>query len=415
MVEYIPRKTHWAVLLAVVWLIMPDLVSAKIFKVNNSYDINDLSPGDGNCVSLILVSPPYVTIFCTLRGAVEEANKLPGPDEIELPYGVIRLSIEGKEEEEGVTGDLDIRESVTIRGKGTGMTVIDGSSLDRVFDIHDSNTVVILKDLSLINSFIPENGGIVRNGGNLQFENVILMMDDTDESQTYGKGGLLFNSGDFTARSTSFHRGKGYEGGGIYNSPEGNVRIYSSTVSSNSAVHGAGIYNSGWMQLENTTISTNGDDQTLQGGGVFNADALSFRHVTVAHNISQNGGGVFNRGIAYLESTMVAENSGQDCYNNAYHISYGYNLDSDNSCLLDHADDKPGEIPGLKPLDNYGGQTMVHDLYPYSSARDGGGASVVSVDQRGVVRPVNKRYDIGSVEFSGFPFPSTFSPLLLQD
>ena len=152
---------------------------ADTFTVNSTDDANDLDPGNNLCVSFLIVSPPFVFPFCTLRGAIEEANSLPGPDIINLPPGILNLSLAGTDEDDSATGDLDITESLTIIGQGAIRTIIDGAQLDRVIDILGPGVTVTLRDLTLlngrVNSGLPGNlrgGAAIRNGGELILENV---------------------------------------------------------------------------------------------------------------------------------------------------------------------------------------------------------------------------------------------------
>ena len=55
---------------------------------------------------------------CTLRAALQEANALAGDDIIVLPAGAYILTIVGAGENNVATGDLDIRENLTITGAG---------------------------------------------------------------------------------------------------------------------------------------------------------------------------------------------------------------------------------------------------------------------------------------------------------
>src|SRR4029079_14318295 len=73
---------------------------AATFVVNSTLDATDVLPGNGAC------SP--ATAVCTLRAAVQEANALPGTHVIVLPAGIYRLTIPGRGEVRGATGDLDI-------------------------------------------------------------------------------------------------------------------------------------------------------------------------------------------------------------------------------------------------------------------------------------------------------------------
>jgi CSLREA domain-containing protein len=78
-------------------------VPAVTLTVDTATDAVDAAPGDGTCDA----APPDRR--CTLRAAVQEANALPGADEIVVPAGSYLLTIRGRDEDDGATGDLDIR------------------------------------------------------------------------------------------------------------------------------------------------------------------------------------------------------------------------------------------------------------------------------------------------------------------
>ena len=73
--------------------------------------------------------------FTSLREAIIAANAGSGGDTIVLAAGSYTLAITGTGENHAATGDLDIRQSVTIVGQGAGSTIIDGAGIDRVFQV----------------------------------------------------------------------------------------------------------------------------------------------------------------------------------------------------------------------------------------------------------------------------------------
>src|SRR5438105_15181467 len=86
---------------------------AATFTVNDTDDGIDAVPGDGVCLI-----PNRHT--CTLRAAIMEANALPGADAIILPAGRFMLRFPGVSEDDGLKGDLDITDDVSITGAGQG-------------------------------------------------------------------------------------------------------------------------------------------------------------------------------------------------------------------------------------------------------------------------------------------------------
>jgi hypothetical protein len=71
----------------------------------------------------------------SLRSAIMAADAKPNADTIIIPGGTYQLTIAGANEDNSATGDLDIKGNVTITGQSSSSTIIDGNSLDRVFQI----------------------------------------------------------------------------------------------------------------------------------------------------------------------------------------------------------------------------------------------------------------------------------------
>ncbi len=104
------------------------MASAAQFPVNDTGDV-PLDPTAPPCVCRIA---PRST-RCTLRAAIQAANACVGHDVIQIqPLGHYDLTIAGAGESLGQTGDLDIREGVTIQGNGVW---VSQHAQDRVFDV----------------------------------------------------------------------------------------------------------------------------------------------------------------------------------------------------------------------------------------------------------------------------------------
>src|SRR5512138_1392513 len=101
----------------------PQPVLAASFTVNSTGDTVDASPGNGVCAD--------ASNNCTLRAAIMEANALAGADIITLPAGTYQLTLAnagGANEDNSATGDLDINQSLTINGAGSGTTIIEAGT-----------------------------------------------------------------------------------------------------------------------------------------------------------------------------------------------------------------------------------------------------------------------------------------------
>lgn len=111
------------------------------------------------------------------------------------------------------------------------------------------------------------------------------------------------------------------DGGGIYNS--GRLTINNSTISGNSAAFGGAIYSSGGVTTNGATIS--GNTATQGGGGIYNNAGGSLPDVLnnslLINNHSNGfGGGIYNRDTMQLNGTTVQNNSAVGSGGGAFNV-----------------------------------------------------------------------------------------------
>jgi CSLREA domain-containing protein len=98
-------------------------------------------------------------------------------------------------------------------------------------------------------------------------------------------------------------------GGGIYNS--GTLTLNASTISGNSVNYGGGLHNDGVITLNNSTVSAN--SATNSGGGIYSAETgtVTLNSSTVSDNSAVDGGGIVHRPTATLtlSSSTISDNS----------------------------------------------------------------------------------------------------------
>lgn len=118
-------------------------------------DRTDDEPSASACVA-------GVPADCSLRGAILNANRTPGPATIELPAGLYRIDVVGANEDGAESGDLDITDDLTITGiadpSGAPPAISPIDSYDRVFDVDPgrSHPTVALAGLAIQGGlFIP--------------------------------------------------------------------------------------------------------------------------------------------------------------------------------------------------------------------------------------------------------------------
>lgn len=403
----------------------PQPLEAKNFRVNTTVDINDLETGNGLCVAFvsISISPPQIRTFCSLRAAIEEANALPGEDIIYLEAGSYQVELDGTGEDQALTGDLDITDSVKIIGDGAELTVVDADGRDRVFDIFGSTTEVALSGIAVINGSLPldlapehKGGGGIKNRAVLSLDNVTVSNNSVMGVTVDDVGGGLLNTGACSISKSILHDNQALEGGGIYNDSTGSLIVQASTVHSNISQGGGGLSNYGTGSLTNTTLSNNqvSPGSPQPGGALNNLNQLQLMFCTIAGNTAATGGGIGNQGSLTMVNTLIADNLNSNCQLSIDILSNGHNLDSDGSCgLTTSPTDLSNVDPQLEPLRKNARSTLTHALGLSSPAIDAGTPLLdVELDQRGVNRPQGNGVDIGAYERIPFSIAPLITPLL---
>ena len=432
-------------------LFMSSITCAATFTINSLDDSVDANHGDGVCADN--------SGNCTIRAAIQECNKLAGPDIINLPANTYNLNIEGKDEDNSATGDLDIIDDLTILGADAGNTIINGNKKDRVLHIIDSIKVEISK-VQIINGLAAFGGGLLnedatinlndsiisRNnadseGGGLYNAGTILIsdsiisgnfavlnggagivnlgtatLDDSiiSQNRTHNGPGGIDNHGDITISNSTLSKNvTEIAAGGINNF--GSAVISKSTISGNSASDGGGVNNSGILRISNSTVSGNSANQ---GGGIRNLFRGSIKIINstiVENKAASTGGGVLysdNNSVGKLEvlNTIIARNNasvGADCFGGL--TSLGHNLISDISdCdYVPLQSDIVNMDPGLEEFNDNGQPGNGHFPLLFDSPAVDAGSYDISLekDQIGNVRFFEGNddgigdSDIGAIEF----------------
>jgi large repetitive protein len=339
----------------------------------------------------------------SLRGAIILANADSQDDVIQLAAGTYSLTRTGASEDASATGDLDVTKSagtLTIKGAGSGLTVLDASSLgDRVLQVF-AGANVVLSGVTLRGGQANGNGGGIANAGTLTIQ----------ESTVSGNTALAQHSSD--------------RGGGIYNT--GTLTVSDSTLSANHAgapgagfaSRGGGIASSGTLNLTNVTVA--GNDANDQGGGLeITGGTATLQNVTITGNNADSdnfgggpGGGLrVAGGTATLTNTLVAGNTrsgeGSDDVTGTLDSDSSFNLIGDGTGLSGVTNGSNGNQvgsgnspidPQLTPVQNEG-RPDTYALLPGSPAIDAGTSSgAPETDERGA--PRSGAVDIGAYEYN---------------
>ena len=363
---------------------------------------------------------------CSLRGAVTHANQSDTPDTIQLSSGVYTLT--GDEgENDNKSGDLDVKEAgggLTLLGAGRGDTFIrsqfDADSYtwsDRLIDtsLLGSKVTLTIKDLTLENGnpgFLKD-GGAVRAYSSLTLESVTIRHCGGD----YGGGIYFFTTAQavLTLKNVLMENNSATSRGGAIYAEGGRINIDSSTFADNAAgLEGGAIYTAGQLSLVRSTLASN---RAARGGGLFNRAFLGDLNQARINSSTfwNNRMAIYNRSSdvdkqistaqVLLSNTILADNgTGKNCENEDYDnpetriIDEGGNLDSGVTCNLKKS--LFGKDPLLESLADNGGPLPTVALKSGSPAIDAGDPSTCPMrDQRGLA--VVTVCDIGAFESGG--------------
>jgi CSLREA domain-containing protein len=345
---------------------------------------------------------------------------------------------------------LTVNKNLTIIGPGSGLLTIDGENSTRVLNV-DSPAVLTLNGVRIIRGNGSGSvGGCVLN--NATFNATDLIVENCSSTST---GGGIFNAGPMTLTSSTISRNTAVGSAGIFNNTGQTANVNYTTISNNTATNGGGggIGNAGTvnvlgstfvgnsalfggaatagavMIINNSTISGN-TATTNKAGAVYigTSDRLDTTNTTITNNVSNGNltGGIYSDGGAYnTRNSIIAGNrnggGGGSPDIAALITSYGYNLigSTAGNSFAAGSPNLTGNLTNvsanLAPLSNYGGSLQTHALLSNSPAINASDPSnTYNVDQRGSLRPVGGRGDIGSVE-RNIVFNQTTLPNAVQN
>ncbi|MEE4271804.1 MAG: choice-of-anchor Q domain-containing protein [Thermoanaerobaculales bacterium] len=400
-------------LTAIVWIVVvlsTTTASSLTFDVTTTGD-----SADGACDH-----------HCSLREAVIAANDAPGPDVINLPQGVYKLTLTGIDEDAGLTGDLDITDQVNIYGVGNGATVLDGGWSDRLIDVRQGAGPVQIASLTIRGGAELEGAGVrsgpdthlhlahvacigneaVVQGGGVYARGTLLVADSLFAANLSGSlAGAIKAEGPLEVLRSTFDGNRTVNGGGaIITSREMTVAVADSLFTANTGAYGGALsIDRSEAVLTNVTFTGNAAVAGRGGAIATNRGTVALRNCTVADNAAVSDGTGFygsNDPEISIDNTIV---SGPDRFAvcGLPLLSDGHNLATDTSCGLDAAGDIVGADPALRGLRDNTGPTLTLALLAGSPAIDAGGGQSAAADQRGVIRPVGPAPDIGAYEADG--------------
>lgn len=198
--------------------------------VNTTADRPDVDAGDGRCAG-----PKG---FCTLRAALMEANANDELNRIVLRKRTYTLTVRGGGEDRARRGDLDVRRSLTIEGRGA---LLRGGRHDRVFDVAQ-NVRFAVSGLRIVGGAPPEgeSGGAIRSAGRVVLTRVKVAKNAVAGDGASG-GGIFLAGGSALLREAQLNRNAAPAGGGAIAADGGIVMLRDSRLLANTAGAGGAL------------------------------------------------------------------------------------------------------------------------------------------------------------------------------
>ncbi|HYF79316.1 MAG TPA: Ig-like domain repeat protein, partial [Symbiobacteriaceae bacterium] len=342
-----------ALALAAILFLGTPVAQASDFLVTTTMDSVDNNLGDSICANALGQ--------CSLRAAIQNANKNPDADTIRLKPGTYTISLAGGGEDNAATGDIDILGAVSMIGVlADGVTenpdasqaIIDGAQVDRIFSVGPYGTSAsfnaTFKNLTLRNGRNTTSGdaygGAMDSGSS---GSTLITIDNLIFEDNYATqdGGAIYMDGGTNRRieikNTIFRRNSVTNGSGgavqfslgvqydIYDSAfESNTAQFGSAISVGAAATGGyvptinrttfsgntantsgTVYLTGPTAINNSTISGNSAAQRAGGirhGGTA-GQMLTLRHVTVTGNTAGTAGSGVE--VSMVNTTLEMHNS----------------------------------------------------------------------------------------------------------
>jgi len=335
-----------------------------------TYTVNNTAGRDDG-----LCSP----VDCTLREAINEANRFAGETTVELGNSqTYTLTEDGYD----LIGLPPIDGRITLNGHGSSIARSTTAPVFRIFMVESSGALTLTRLT-------------IANGRATNF--------------SYAKGAGVYNLGRLVVSECTFTRNvcdaDATYGGAIYNL-NGSVSINASTFYTNSATSyisfGGALYSSGGVvNIVNSSFADNltSGDTFSQGGAIYNASAMTITNATFSGNRALNGGGaLFNYTGANLSlrNTIVSNSLGSDnCGGSITNGGGNYTWPGDD-------DSCPGfrQDPKLGRLANNGGWTQTLALLTGSPAiHKAVLGNCPLTDQRGWRRGLLNQCDSGAYEW----------------
>jgi hypothetical protein len=266
----------------------------------------------------------------SLRAAIDAANAAPGADVIEFAGG-LKGTI-------GLASQLDVRDDLTIVGRGEEKIVLSGGGSTRVLSVGGADTELAVRHLTMADGLATSaagtalGGGLLNQGASVSLEHVTFE-GNRAVGQSAG-GGAVANVGgvfhadhiDFVGNGVESGAGRDCWGGAVFNDQRARVDIDHATFAGNTATGGANggavcIADGSQVTLDHCVLDANqargAADLYAAGGAIMvqstglagaSGPVVNITHCTFTGNRASVSGGVAGsdaRGQGFGGAIMV--------------------------------------------------------------------------------------------------------------
>jgi len=203
-----------------------------------------------------------------------------------------------------------VGKNLTIRGAGTGSTIMEGQGLDSVFTVV-SGADVTFEDLTIQNGGGPgtDRGGAIKaldSGAVVIVRNCEL----TDNHTSCCGGGLYINAGTLTMEDTTVSGNSAGSGGGLYLNSSNATLTNVSFLSNSATASGGGLrHYTGSLTIDACTFIGNTSD-TYGGAAILEQSGVkSVRDSWFESNTAARGGAIWAGSTSDLVNSVFVDNT----------------------------------------------------------------------------------------------------------
>ncbi len=182
--------------------------------------------------------------------------------------------------------------------------------------LHRGGALVINQAIIRANTAETEGGGIAAANQSQNAGDTLVIYSSYISDNTAGtKGGGLYVKFDAKILNTTLASNHAADGGGIYNAVDSGkaLQLTATRITDNASTSdGGGIYNNGDLIVDHSWITSNESDENGScgscGGGIYNRKNATFRFSQIDYNSALYGAGIENVGTLVLEDSSVSHN-----------------------------------------------------------------------------------------------------------